>query len=180
MTDNETVFLTHVTTRKAAESIVANGMLGGSYWAEDGHLAAYYRAVVREENEDGDPENDPVEIVLPLSVLEGCSPKPDFPGLEEAITVALGKSQDEIDEEWESLRKIGTGRRAWKSYRPSSALTRSPLNSSSSTILIWCQTGTRRCYVNKRSGPHEKIGQRKGALQPCGCAPPFRHCGADE
>ena len=89
--------LIHVTTEKALDTIVAEGLRKMSYWAEPGKISDYYVETIIAD------EETPVEIVLPLSALEAFEMDIDKPGLEEPLTFPLGMSEDEVAEEWEAM-----------------------------------------------------------------------------
>ena len=90
-------YLIHITTEKCLSSIATEGLREMSYWAEPGRVSDYYAETVRDE------EEVPVEIRLPLSVLEGLGMDVDVPGIEEPLTYTLGMSEEEVAEEWEGM-----------------------------------------------------------------------------
>lgn len=86
-----------MTTEKALDAIVTEGLRKMIYWAEPGKISDYYVETII------DDEETPVEIVLPLSVLEAFEMEIDKPGLDEPLTFPLGMSEDQVAEEWESM-----------------------------------------------------------------------------
>ena len=91
------------------QSIFDNGLNTGSYWISDTHescdsLLDYYREM--EDNQGKTIES----TVLSVSIkdIDMNKIKPDYPGIEEPITLALDMDEDEIMDEWEKTE--GTGR----------------------------------------------------------------------
>jgi hypothetical protein len=70
-------------------------MREGSYWTSDTEVLDYYA-------EDMD---DCVILVICMRDLDEASCAPDMPGIEEPITTALGKSENEILSEWDASKK---------------------------------------------------------------------------
>jgi hypothetical protein len=95
--------LFHATTRTALASIAAHGLRELSYWSSDDDVCAYYAETIEE---DGDV---PVVLVVDLDdpILRSGqdSFEPDYPGIDEPITGALGKTEKEIWAAWSACGK---------------------------------------------------------------------------
>jgi hypothetical protein len=90
--------LFHVTSTKAVANISKEGMRPISYWSNDESLVAYYKETVVD---DGD---EPVVLVIAIDQLlqsvGEMAIEPDYPGIEEPITGAIGKSEMDVLSEW--------------------------------------------------------------------------------
>lgn len=89
----------HVSDTTKLASIMQNGVRGGAYLTTNSDVIAYYLEAVEDEG------RAPVLIKMDLSGLPDGSFAPDKPGLDEPITTALGKSEEEIWSEWEHSDK---------------------------------------------------------------------------
>lgn len=88
--------LYHVTARENLAAIAAQGLKPRTYFSSSEELRDYYCSVVEDEG------SDPVMLLVDLSEFEPGHCQPDRPGIEEPITIALGKREDEIREAWEA------------------------------------------------------------------------------
>ncbi|AQH05971.1 hypothetical protein A9R05_44265 (plasmid) [Burkholderia sp. KK1] len=86
--------LFHVTARTKLACIAREGMRRKSYWSESGGLPGYYEEAVEDEGED------PVTLAVFRHALKSQFLEPDYPGIEEPITTVVGKSENEIHNEW--------------------------------------------------------------------------------
>lgn len=84
----------HVTARSKMDSIAREGMRRQSYWSECGGLLGYYEETVEDEGEE------PVTLAVLRHSLNSHFLEPDYPGIEEPITTVVGKSEEEIHNEW--------------------------------------------------------------------------------
>jgi hypothetical protein len=90
--------LFHATSQSRARSCLAKGVKPVSYWAI-GIVSEYYIETVEDEGDEG------VTLEAHLSEFDEELLEPDYPGLEEPITSAVGKNEDQIWSEWESSEK---------------------------------------------------------------------------
>jgi hypothetical protein len=103
--------LYHATSQSNAQSCISQGVRAPSYWGV-GALAEYYIETVEDEGDEG------VMLEADLTDFDESLLEPDYPGLEEPICSAVGKSENEIWSQWEasgktwrdSLRIIGSVR----------------------------------------------------------------------
>lgn len=86
--------LFHVTASVNLASIAENGLLPGAYLSGDDDLTAYYKETVKEEG------LAPAVLVVELSDLDRSELEPDYPGIAEPITTAIGLSESEVEEAW--------------------------------------------------------------------------------
>ena len=85
------IMLYHATLRANLASIERDGVKPTSYWASTEELVEYY-------SEDGDY----VVISAPLSAFDPTLLRPDYPGINEPITTAIGKSEAAVIAEWKA------------------------------------------------------------------------------
>lgn len=83
--------LYHVTDRENFKKIFNTGMRPYSYWSNE-DLVDYY-------SEDLD---DPVVLFIDIERLDEQYIEPDYPSVEEPITSSIGKSEEQVWEEWEA------------------------------------------------------------------------------
>lgn len=101
--------LYHATLLSNLKAIQTEGLRAGSYWTADLDLLDYYIAAVEEE--DGQGLEEAAVLTLELDALvkiaEGAGKAllPDYPGIQEPITGALGRSEADILEDWETSDK---------------------------------------------------------------------------
>src|SRR6185437_2534756 len=88
-------FLYHVTQKSDLPSITSSGVRPFSYWGTI-EIADYFAKVIEDDG------GEPVFIRASMSVFTESKLRPDKPGLQEPITTVIGKSEEEIWEEWES------------------------------------------------------------------------------
>lgn len=95
--------LYHATSQDALISIINEGLRNLSYWSDDESVTDYYGETIEDEGA--------VLVVIAINLdalikhVGELAIEPDYPGIEEPITGALGKSEDEINEEWEASDK---------------------------------------------------------------------------
>lgn len=102
--------LFHVTDESSLDGIARQGLRAKSYWAEHIGVSVYYRECVADEG------GNPVVLVADLAQLGAI--EPDWPGIEEPITTALGVAEAELRQAWDvssrdaeaCLRIFGTTR----------------------------------------------------------------------
>lgn len=90
--------LYHVTPAQNVEKIQREGVQPTSYWSI-GDLVEYYSETVHDEG------FEPAVFVVSLSELDASLIEPDYPGIEEPITTAIGKSEQTVWTEWEASTK---------------------------------------------------------------------------
>lgn len=88
--------LYHVTTTKCWEDIQNSGsMRPMSYWTTSEEVLDYYREEVAEEG-------TPITLVVEIEHIEDLDLEPDYPGIDEPITSALGRKEEEVWAAWEA------------------------------------------------------------------------------
>ena len=101
--------LYHATLLSNLKTIQTEGLRAGSYWTADLDLLDYYIAAVEEEEGQGLEEAAvlTVELDALVKIAQGAGKDllPDHPGIQEPITGALGRSEDDILEDWEASNK---------------------------------------------------------------------------
>ena len=101
--------LYHATLLSNLKTIQTEGLRAGSYWTADLDLLDYYIAAVEEEEGQGLEEAAvlTVELDAMVKIAEGAGKAllPDYPGIQEPITGALGRSEADILEDWETSDK---------------------------------------------------------------------------
>ena len=128
--------LYHATHLSRLRAIASQGMHSHSYWASDEAVSDYYVETVEDEG------GTAVVLSIDLAALESlCSRKglelePDFPGLMEPITSAIGKSEDEIFEGWDECD--GT----WRESLDLIGSLRSPVEIPASLLAVECGEDT--------------------------------------
>lgn len=96
--------LFHTTNQDNIDSINSEGLTPLSYWTNDEDILSYYMETIEEEK----PGARAVVLVLEIKdALAACSseneePQPDYPGIEEPITSAIGKKEQEIHADWQA------------------------------------------------------------------------------
>ena len=94
--------LYHGTSDLYKQDILENGIRAPSYWGTE-EIAWYYAKVVAEEY-----GGRPLIIKIPLSKFDQSLLKPDHNSIAEPLTRTLGKSDEEVWEEWEEVPEPGT------------------------------------------------------------------------
>ena len=101
--------LYHATLLSNLKTIQTEGLRAGSYWTADLDLLDYYIAAVEEEDGRGLEEAAVLTLELEalVKIVEGAGKSllPDYPGIQEPITGALGRSEADIFEDWEASDK---------------------------------------------------------------------------
>lgn len=101
--------LYHATLLSNLKTIQAEGLRAGSYWTADLDLLDYYIAAVEEEDGQGLEEAAvlTVELDAMIKIVQSAGKDllPDHPGIQEPITGALGRSEDDILAAWEASSK---------------------------------------------------------------------------
>jgi hypothetical protein len=124
--------LYHATHLSRLQAIVRQGMHSHSYWASDEAVSDYYVETIEDEG------GVAVVLSIDLAALEAlCSEKslelePDYPGLMEPITTAVGKTEDEIFEGWDDCD--GT----WRECLELIGSLRSPVEIPASLLAVEC------------------------------------------
>jgi hypothetical protein len=95
----ESVALYHVTSNDLLASIVANGVNAPSYWTNDEDVADYYAETISDEGKS------PVTVTTHLHLLDERALQPDMESIAEPITGAIGKSEEEVAEEWSDAER---------------------------------------------------------------------------
>lgn len=96
--------LFHATNQDNLSSIAEQGLNTHSYWTSDEDVLAYYVETV----EDEAPGSKAVVLTIDLACVAALAEQsshtiePDYPGIEEPITGALGRQEEEILEDWEA------------------------------------------------------------------------------
>lgn len=93
------MILFHVTCKSKLGSIAKDGLKECSYWASDEEVSDYYAETIKDEGEE------PVILQVTLSDLDASQLRPDQPGIDEPITMAIGMSEDEVARVWRSSKK---------------------------------------------------------------------------
>jgi hypothetical protein len=88
--------------RKALDIRKGEGAKSPSYWGTE-EIAWYYAKVVAEEY-----GGRPLIIKIPLSKFDQSLLEPDHNSIAEPLTRTLGKSDEEVWEEWEEVPEPGT------------------------------------------------------------------------
>lgn len=95
--------LFHATKRDALSSIAEEGLRELSYWSDNDSVCAYYSETIKEEGDES------VILVIDLDALVRLvgndAIEPDHPGIDEPITGALDKREEEIWEAWDESRQ---------------------------------------------------------------------------
>ena len=91
--------LYHATLLSNLKAIQGEGLRAGSYWTADLDLPDYYIAAVEEEDGQGLEEAAVLTMDLDamIKIVQGAGKDmlPDRPGIQEPITGALGRSEDD-------------------------------------------------------------------------------------
>ena len=101
---NEEEELYHGTSDLYKQDILENGIQAPSYWGT-AEIAAYYAKEVAEEY-----GGKPLIIKIPLSEFDQSLLEPDHNSIAEPLTHILGKSDEDVGEEWEEVPEPGTWR----------------------------------------------------------------------
>jgi hypothetical protein len=96
--------LYHGTSDLYKQDILKNGIQAPSYWGTV-EIAEYYAKVIAEES-----GGNPLIIKIPLSEFDQSLLKPDHNSIAEPLTFTLGKSDEDVWEEWELVPDPGTWR----------------------------------------------------------------------
>jgi len=94
--------LYHGTSDLYKQDILKNGIPKPSYWGTE-EIAWYYAKVVAEES-----GGNPLIIKIPLSKFDQSLIEPDHNSIAEPLTRILGKSDEDVWEEWEKVPEPGT------------------------------------------------------------------------
>lgn len=97
------VVLFHATDEVSAQTILKEGFLPGAYFTDMAEIAAYYAETVCDEGKE--PVVLAVDLSDLLSRMDEKDVLPDFVSIEEPITTVLGKSEDQVIDEWVSSEK---------------------------------------------------------------------------
>lgn len=93
--DKKFEVLTHVTGPSKLVAIRREGLRAPVYLCVDQRIAEYYAETVRDE------KDTPVFLEVDLGALQQGAIEPDYPGLEEPLTCALGVNESEIHAQWQ-------------------------------------------------------------------------------
>lgn len=97
---NANPLLYHATQDASLSSIASEGLRSLSYWTDDEDVLAYYEETI--EDEGAVVGIVAIHLDDLIKLVGETAIEPDHPGIEEPITGALGRCEDEINEEWDS------------------------------------------------------------------------------
>ena len=100
--DMGTEYLYHGTSRAIMEKILASGAIKPPSWWGTEQVAEYYAVVAAEA--EGKDDTDSVIFQVPLSRFNGAMLKPDGNSIAEPLTFTLGRSEEDLYEEWEASK----------------------------------------------------------------------------
>jgi hypothetical protein len=103
------VYLYHGTNNERLPSILKEGMPTGSYWGTQG-MANWFAKGASEE------EGMPVILRVPLNRFNASALAVDNVAIQEPITEAIGRDEEELYAEWEAVPGDGTWKDSLRIY----------------------------------------------------------------